>query len=156
MLPAWATLVVSALLTGALLCFALVLVVLYSRPRQTEDPSKPAAAAEHLEISPEDDPDTPTKTIAFRKTWNAYWDLKERNARWRLRLQRGEKFLAYAIVCIFLAIGTFLWASVPARMSGVWEGSANDTSRETEYRVDTETQPAPAPSRVGPRDPASE
>jgi Ca2+/Na+ antiporter len=118
------TIILTCLLTISLLLFVAVLISLYSRehrPSQQESESEgsgrqaPVASAEWLEITG-DDAEKPTKTIVFKKTYWAYTDLKQRNANQRLKLVRGERFLAGAIICIFLAILLYLWASLPARI----------------------------------------
>jgi hypothetical protein len=64
----------------------------------------------------------PSKSVVFSKTYLAYLELEERNAKERIRLNRAEAVFAWAIGFTFLAILLYIFGSLDAKM---WPRQSN-------------------------------
>lgn len=138
------TFTIHALLIMVVLLFARALGVLYIGA-----PS--GSATELLELDESDAPD-PMKTVAFRRTYRAYLDLKGKNAKERLKLSRGQEAFGWGVGITLLAVLLYLVGSLPAKMDPEVgsHGHASDSKRQSDQSAGIPAgDGSPTSTRIG-------
>jgi|GEM_PF-5687788 len=100
---------VHVLLVLALLFFALSLGRLYSGPTAS------ASATDELEFESKDS-ESPLWTAVYNRIISAYTDLKQSNARHRLRLRKAQVSFVLGMACVFLSVILYLLCSLPSKI----------------------------------------
>lgn len=105
------------------------LSVIYLRPKGY---ASRGTALEVMEVT-QSDLGKPTRQMVFGKTYRAYLELKRRNNEMWFRLKRGQSWYVIGVSFIFIAILTYLVASIPAKISdGVTSNGDDNAATSTE------------------------
>lgn len=107
--PPWATLAIHIMLFAVVLNFGLALIALGRR--RDEGPH----ACSKMELQTEDAGQS-IKNVVVIRTFDAYFDLKLRNERERLRLREGQEWFAWGVASLLIAILLYLGTSLPTKM----------------------------------------
>lgn len=106
------TIFIHILLVGVVVCFTWALGHFYLGADNAS-----TTAAESMEITQADvDRGQPVRHIVFNKVYNAYFNLKARNRRQRIRLKKGKDRFTVGVALTLLAVLVYLGGSLPTKI----------------------------------------
>lgn len=108
--PPAVVVIVHGLLALVVLSFGLALGRIFLRPDNGA-----GHASEKMELHDEDAGES-VRRLAFIKTYAAYYELKERNQKEKLRLRRGQAWFQVGVGLLFLAVLVYLFGSIGAKI----------------------------------------